>query len=147
MTCKSNISQNLWGEEKDLRLISHLHQDCYPPVVSSVKPESHLSHVDIYPDSHRLDLVAHLPSSWISSFAGLFKNTGSTTQKLPNCDPQISYVAFTAAMNVSTDLAILVFPMIMLRRIVLPTKQKVAVGLILATGSLYAISPCYIDIC
>lgn len=145
-TCKSNESQNLWGEKKTYALSLTFTKIAilllYPPL-----NPNRTFRMWIY------ILIATVSVLSLTAFLlDLFlcwpvQKYWFYDPKVPNCDPQISYVAFTAAMNISTDLAILVFPIIMLRRIVLPTKQKVAVGLILATGSLYAESPCYINIC
>ena len=53
------------------------------------------------------------------------------------CPPKMSFLAFTGASNVVTDLAILALPMVVLRHLKLPTKKKIGVAIILATGSLY----------
>lgn len=53
------------------------------------------------------------------------------------CPPKMSFLAFTGASNVVTDIAILALPMVVLRHLNLPTKKKIGVAIILATGSLY----------
>jgi hypothetical protein len=52
------------------------------------------------------------------------------------CGAKISFLAFTGASNVGTDLAILVLPILMLRHITLPIKKKIGIVIVLATGSL-----------
>jgi len=55
------------------------------------------------------------------------------------CPPKISFLAFTGASNVVTDLAILALPIVVLRHLNLPTKKKIGVAIILATGSFVSI--------
>ena len=50
------------------------------------------------------------------------------------CPPKTSFLAFTGASNVATDIAILVLPIIVLRHLALPMKKKIGVGIVLATG-------------
>ena len=53
------------------------------------------------------------------------------------CPPKVSFLAFTGASNIATDLAILALPIVVLRHLRLPTKRKIGVAIILLTGSLY----------
>ena len=53
------------------------------------------------------------------------------------CPLNTNFIIYTGAMNVATDVAILVLPMIMLRHVAISKKKKIGVILMLATGSLY----------
>ena len=53
------------------------------------------------------------------------------------CPPKLSFLAFTGASNLTTDLAILALPILVLRHLGLPTRKKIGVAIVLATGSLY----------
>ena len=52
------------------------------------------------------------------------------------CPAKVSFLIYTGAFNVATDLAILVLPILMLRHVTLPIKKKFGVAIVLATGSL-----------
>ncbi len=52
------------------------------------------------------------------------------------CQSHESYIILTGASNIGTDIAILLLPVVMLRNVVLSRKKKIAVVLVLATGSL-----------
>lgn len=54
-----------------------------------------------------------------------------------SCINWVKLAVFSSVMNVVTDVALLVLPIIFLRNLRLPTKQKVGVMIVLMTGGLY----------
>jgi hypothetical protein len=57
-----------------------------------------------------------------------------------SCIDWLKIAVFNGVMNTTTDAVILVMPVLFLRKLQLPMKQKIGIAVLLMTGGLYVLS-------